>query len=154
MIPIPRLDPDEEVVTAAVEVVTAAVEVKDVTNWKKKITNDFRNFWERRAKPFIIVNFLPLGFLFSLILALSYPFPVFFISSVTLNTTQLWNAIREYRALIIGLLTILCITPLFAFITIQIPFHPPEFAVGLSIFVLVPTTLGVGVALTTASEGK
>ena len=31
---------------------------------------------------------------------------------------------------------------------------PPEFSIGLAIFCVVPTTLGVGVALTAASKGN
>ena len=35
-----------------------------------------------------------------------------------------------------------------------LPFSTPAFSVGLTIFCVVPTTLGVGVALTQASKGN
>jgi hypothetical protein len=35
-----------------------------------------------------------------------------------------------------------------------IPLQPREFATGLALFCVVPTTLGVGVALTAASKGN
>lgn len=36
----------------------------------------------------------------------------------------------------------------------QIPLQPKEFVTGLALFCVVPTTLGVGVALTAASKGN
>lgn len=51
-------------------------------------------------------------------------------------------------------MAILAVTPCFAFIVLRIPFQPVEFGTGLALFCIVPTTLGVGVALTAAAKGN
>lgn len=129
-----------------------------------------------RARSFVVVNFLPLGFLVALAVALSFPLPgrqlgslqlddvravqaannvcVFLVSGLTLNLADFAAAARNVRAPLVGVLCILLLTPCLAFGLVRLPLHPPEFAVGLAIFAAVPTTLGVGVALTTASRGN
>lgn len=127
-------------------------------------------------KKKIIDNFLPLGFAFALIVALSYPAPgrqlasysfmgvfiaqainnvnVFFISGITLNVNAMAEIRMQWKAASFGLLTILVLTPLLGFLFVNVPLEPKEFSVGLAIFCCVPTTLGVGVALTTAAGGN
>jgi sodium/bile acid cotransporter 7 len=131
----------------------------------------------QRFKAFFIANFLPIGFIFILIISLSAPYPgavvaswkflggigivqainnvvVFFISGLTLNTKEALDAAKQFRSLALGMVSILFVTPMLAFIVRYIPFQPPEFGIGLTIFCTVPTTLGVGVALTVASGGN
>lgn len=131
----------------------------------------------QRFRSFFITNFLPIGFLFILIVSLSAPYPgavvaswkflggigvvqainnvlVFFISGLTLNTKEALDAAKQFRSLALGLVSILFVTPMLAFIVRYIPFRPSEFGIGLTIFCTVPTTLGVGVALTIASGGN
>ena len=79
---------------------------------------------------------------------------VFLISGLTLNLSDVAAAAREWRSTLVGLLAILGATPCIAFGALRLPLHPREFAVGLAIFCVVPTTLGVGVALTAASNGN
>lgn len=129
----------------------------------------------KRIKPFVIANFLPLGFSVALVIALTYPFPgklvasfniyevnvvqainsfnVFLVSGITLNITDSMHAIRKWGVLLFGLILILFVSPVFAFGIIKLPLKPDEFTIGLAIFCVVPTTLGVGVALTAASDG-
>lgn len=119
----------------------------------------------KTIKPFVIVNFLPLGFSIALIIALLYPFPgqfiasyniyevnivqavnsfnVFLVSGITLNIKDSIHAINKWGVLLFGLIVILFITPVLAFGIIKLPLQPPEFAVGLAIFCVVPTTLGI-----------
>ena len=128
-----------------------------------------------RIVAFVITNFLPIGFLFALVFALGYPYPgkvvstiqlydvgvvqavnsfnVFFISGVTLNISEASSALKRWPVLLVGILVILFVTPLLSLALVQLPMEPKEFAVGLGIFCIVPTTLGVGVALTSASGG-
>ena len=126
----------------------------------------------------VIENFLPLGFGVALIIAMSVPAPgkqaasivlpninvlliqainnviVFFISGITLNVNALAEIRSSWRAVVFGILAILFITPLLGFIFVNIPLEPKEFSIGLALFCCVPTTLGVGVALTTAAGGN
>lgn len=44
------------------------------------------------------------------------------------------------------------VTPLLGWATIKLPFTPVAFATGLTIFCLMPTTLGVGVSLVTSAK--
>jgi len=79
---------------------------------------------------------------------------VFFISGITLNVNALTEIREHWKAVSYGILAILFLTPLLGFVFINIPLEPREFSLGLAIFCCVPTTLGVGVALTTASGGN
>ena len=130
-----------------------------------------------RVQAFVLKNFLPLGFGFVLILSLSCPGPgaavgkikvldgiglvqainnmvVFFISGVTLETKHALAAVKQGRSLAVGLVAILLLTPCIGFALRYLPFRPSDFTLGLTIFTVVPTTLGVGVALTVASKGN
>jgi len=62
--------------------------------------------------------------------------------------------VKYWPAILYGVLSILLITPLFAFPSKLLPLTPPEFPLGLALFAVVPTTLGVGVALTHAAHGN
>jgi sodium/bile acid cotransporter 7 len=130
-----------------------------------------------RVQAFVLKNFLPLSFGCALVVALSWPAPgaavgavkvldgigmvqainnmiVFFISGVTLDTGNALAAVKQFRSLAVGLVAILLATPCLGFALRYIPFHPSDFTLGLTIFSAVPTTLGVGVALTVASKGN
>lgn len=132
--------------------------------------------WSAILKKKIIENFLPLGFAVALIFSLSYPLPgktlagytfmgiyltqainnviVFFISGITLNVNAMAEIREHWRAVVFGILSILFLTPLLGFVFVSIPLQPKEFSLGLAIFCCVPTTLGVGVALTTSAGGN
>ncbi len=122
-----------------------------------------------------VENFLLVGFCLSVIFSLSYPFAgklfyswevgdyhiielinncvVFFISGVTLKLEELKTVIKHNVAIIYSLVTINIITTLLSFGLIKLPYVTNDFAVGLTIFATVPTTLGVGVALTQLAKG-
>jgi len=121
-------------------------------------------------------NFLVLGFVVALIIALSFPKPgikvaelkagdwrivqalnsclVFLISGLTLKYKDFLHLMKKPLSLIIGTLLILFVTPMLSFLVQNIPFHLNDFRTGLAIFCIVPTTLGVGVALTLAASGN
>jgi hypothetical protein len=156
-----------ELTTVATELELSSCPPKALVEEQNKIT--FTDRWNV-AKAFIITNFIPLGFAVVVAIALPYPYPgivlsslkvgryqiinflnvclVFLISGVTLKVEDLWAVLKFPWAIVYGLVGINFITTLIAFIMIQLPFKPSEFSVGLTIFCVVPTTLGVGVALT------
>jgi sodium/bile acid cotransporter 7 len=123
-----------------------------------------------------IKHFLPLGFLFVTIISMASPVPglwlaqwraggyklvefcnycvVFFISGLSLNVVDLKAMSNHLIAFAYGLLSILFLTTVLAMLLKLIPLHPHEYAIGFAIFATVPTTLGVGVALTHASKGN
>eukprot|EP00898_Chlorokybus_atmophyticus_P008906 jgi/Chlat1/9016/Chrsp94S08290 len=128
------------------------------------------------VKKFIVENFIPLGFLFALVVALAFPQPgrevgswqvggvkvvqavnnflVFLVSGLTLRWSE-FRALRvHWLGALYGSVAILAITPCLGFATRSLPLKPTEFATGLTIFTTVPTTLGVGVALVGASKGN
>jgi len=137
-----------------------------------------RKFRERleRIQKFVLKNFLPLGFSTALILGLSIPVVgktigdvkvggwsvasslcvcvIFVISGLTLSTSDIKEAMSAWPAALLGLLSILVITPLFGAVPLRIPFEPPEFQYGLAIFCMMPTTLSSGVALVTQAKGN
>ncbi len=121
-------------------------------------------------------HFMPISFLIATILAISWPVPgaavaswqggnirivqainnalVFLISGLTLRSDDFRAMLRHWVGVLFGFVAILVITPCLGFGLVRLPLQPPEFAVGLAIFSVVPTTLGVGVALTAASKGN
>lgn len=144
---------------------------------------DNRTIWKRRFETFThmlitkaIENFIIVALSIAVILAFSIPDPgqitadvstpdlksivafvntviVFFISGLTLKIEDL-KGFSEYRNVVLfGLSSINFLTTLLAFIMLQLPFATPEYSIGLTIFSTVPTTLGVGVALTQAAKG-
>eukprot|EP00882_Tetradesmus_deserticola_P025204 GHRQ01027667.1.p1 GENE.GHRQ01027667.1~~GHRQ01027667.1.p1 ORF type:complete len:309 (+),score=129.95 GHRQ01027667.1:951-1877(+) len=52
------------------------------------------------------------------------------------------------------MLSIIGITPLLGFAVRPLPLAPPEYVAGLTIFTIVPTTLGVGVSLAQSAKGN
>jgi sodium/bile acid cotransporter 7 len=124
----------------------------------------------------VIAKFLPLGFALAMLVALTWPLPgetvgsgliadvravqaannaaVFLVSGLTLNLSDFKAAAQDWRAPTFGLFAILGVTPMLGFAALRLPLRPHEFAVGLAIFCVVPTTLGVGVALTAAAKGN
>jgi sodium/bile acid cotransporter 7 len=129
-----------------------------------------------RVSAFVVANFLPLGFALAVLVSLTWPLPgrtvgsgliadvravqaannaaVFLVSGLTLNLSDFKAATSDWRAPTFGLLAILGVTPMLGFAALRLPLRPHEFAVGLAIFCVVPTTLGVGVALTAAAKGN
>ncbi|GLC41291.1 hypothetical protein PLESTB_001078700 [Pleodorina starrii] len=134
--------------------------------------------WEK-TKIFIVKNYLPLAFLVALAAALAWPVPgrflanvsilgnvricqvaamvlVFLITGLQLNTSELKRALalRNLPVVVYGFVAILIATPCLGFALRSAPLDPWEFATGLAIFCVAPTTLGVGVALTEACGGN
>ncbi|KAF6235189.1 SBF-like CPA transporter family-domain-containing protein [Scenedesmus sp. NREL 46B-D3] len=81
-------------------------------------------------------------------------FLVFLISGLTLKSDDFRALMRHWVGVLYGLAAILAITPCLGFGMLALPLQPPEFATGLALFCVVPTTLGVGVALTAACKGN
>ena len=129
-----------------------------------------------RVSAFVVAHFLPIGFALAVLISLTWPLPgrtvgsgliadvravqaannaaVFLVSGLTLNLSDFRAAANDWRAPTFGLLAILGVTPMLGFAALRIPLRPHEFSVGLAIFCVVPTTLGVGVALTAAAKGN
>jgi sodium/bile acid cotransporter 7 len=82
------------------------------------------------------------------------PPPQFVISGLTLRTDELKTALTRRNAVgtVFGFVSIVGVTPLLAFAVRGLPFAPPEYATGLALFCIVPTTLGVGVSLVTSAK--
>jgi sodium/bile acid cotransporter 7 len=79
---------------------------------------------------------------------------IFFIFGITLETSELKEALKAVRSLTFGMISILLLTCLTGFIPLAIPFKPYEFSVGLAIMACVPTSLSSGVSLVIQSYGN
>ncbi|KAG2454112.1 hypothetical protein HYH02_001151 [Chlamydomonas schloesseri] len=137
-----------------------------------------KSSWDK-AKAAVVKNFLPLAFATALVWALVWPDPgaylvglkvagnvriaqvlpvvlVFLISGLQLDTRDMRAALsaRNLPTLAYGLAAILLVTPLLGLALRELPLEPKEFATGLTVFSVAPTTLGVGVALTAACGGN
>eukprot|EP00499_Haloplacidia_sp_CaronLabIsolate_P013940 CAMPEP_0196795882 /NCGR_PEP_ID=MMETSP1104-20130614/36755_1 /TAXON_ID=33652 /ORGANISM="Cafeteria sp., Strain Caron Lab Isolate" /LENGTH=125 /DNA_ID=CAMNT_0042166279 /DNA_START=117 /DNA_END=490 /DNA_ORIENTATION=+ len=79
---------------------------------------------------------------------------IFLLSGLKLKTADITNALRAYKAFILGIVTILGLTPLTGFGLIKVSLSSDEFAFGAAIFVCMPTTLTSGVILTGQAKGN
>lgn len=126
-------------------------------------------------KDRIVKNFILFALSVAVLVAFSYPLPgklassytasdfriiefcnnvmVFLISGITLKIEELQSVFKYKYLVIYGLVSINFITTLLCFVTVRFPFPTETYAVGLTIFCSVPTTLGVGVALTQEAKG-
>lgn len=124
-----------------------------------------------RMRKYCIKNILPLGFALALVVALVWPWPgeqvstpevedfrvvqtlnvviIFIISGLTLKTDDIKTALSKEGIVGFGygVVSILFITSCVGFAATEIPFNQREFAFGLAVFCVVPTTLSSGVTL-------
>ena len=79
---------------------------------------------------------------------------IFLISGLSLKREEAARALKSWREVAFGLLSILLITPLLAApLAASFPLEPKALATGLGVFFCMPTTLSSGVALTAAAGG-
>lgn len=64
------------------------------------------------------------------------------------------TAMKAWKAITYGLLSILVVSPLFGFLAMLIPFKPYEFSLGLAVMACVPTSLSSGVTLVIQGYGN
>lgn len=129
----------------------------------------------QRVQTFVVENFLLVGFCGAVLIAFAYPLGgklfyswqagdyriiellnncfVFFISGLTLKVEDLKTVVKHKVPVLYSLITINFLTTLLSFGLIRIPYLIKDFAIGVTIFATVPTTLGVGVALTQLAKG-
>ena len=79
---------------------------------------------------------------------------IFFIFGVTLDSSELLQAVKAWRAVAYGLASMLFLSPLFGFAAVRLPFEPREFALGLAIMACVPSSLSSGVTLVIQGYGN
>lgn len=127
------------------------------------------------TEKFIIENFLVIVFAIAITVALIFPTPgatlgsilydgksliqsintiiVFFISGITLKVEDFADLSKYTKPILYGILSINLLTTVLAPFFLHAIFLAPNFRLGLTIFACVPTTLGVGVALTQLATG-
>jgi sodium/bile acid cotransporter 7 len=127
-------------------------------------------------KAFFLKNFLVIGLITAIVFSLAVPWPgkevdswsvgdwgivstinvvtIFIVSGLTLKTDHIKDAVRQWAAALVGCISILLITPCAGFAVVNLPFEPPAYRYGLTIFALVPTTIASGVTLVTAARGN
>lgn len=81
---------------------------------------------------------------------------IFSLSGVTLKTTELHSAIKQPKALIMGFVLILFVTPLLGLAFMQLSGHMEfeEFVIGLATFTVVPTTVSAAVVIVGLVHGN
>lgn len=122
----------------------------------------------QRWQDFVMKNILPLGFFVVLVWAILWPVPgetfskpevedfrvvstinvlvIFIISGLTLKTDDITHA-SAWVGFVLGIISIIVLTPCIGFVAVEIPFDIDEFSYGLAVFCVVPTTLTSGVTL-------
>lgn len=81
---------------------------------------------------------------------------IFLLAGVKLKTSELHNAVKFPKALIIGCVLILFITPVlgFVFLPLRGAMEFDEFVTGLAMFAVLPTTISSGVVCTGLCKGN
>eukprot|EP01023_Acetabularia_acetabulum_P024134 TRINITY_DN2338_c0_g1_i10.p1 TRINITY_DN2338_c0_g1~~TRINITY_DN2338_c0_g1_i10.p1 ORF type:complete len:356 (-),score=17.94 TRINITY_DN2338_c0_g1_i10:1405-2472(-) len=140
-----------------------------------KESNCFQTRWPK-VQQFVIKNFLAIGLLLVLFVGLACPTPgdfiasqklqgykiaktlnictIFFISGLTLGSSEIKSALSAYCAFVYSLVVILLITPFTGMLMLKIPYNPLEFAIGLAVFCAVPTALTSGATLAMQANGN
>ena len=145
-------------------------EMNDLSLFTINLSKSLKTF-----QTFAVENFLLVGFCGAVVFAFVYPFGgnlfyswqagdfriielvnnffVFFISGLTLKIEDLKTVVKHKVPVVYSLVTINIATTLLSFALIRLPNLSNNFCIGLAIFATVPTTLGVGVALTLLAKG-
>lgn len=79
---------------------------------------------------------------------------IFFIFGITLETSELKAAMRGWKVLLLGIISILVVTSITGFIFLNMDFRPREFGYGLAIFACAPTSLSSGVTVVIQGYGN
>lgn len=79
---------------------------------------------------------------------------IFFFSGVTLQTGEIFQALKDWTGIIAGVLLILGVTPLIGFLIHLIPLDSVAMLNGLALFFAMPTTISSGVVLTGQAKGS
>jgi solute carrier family 10 (sodium/bile acid cotransporter), member 7 len=79
---------------------------------------------------------------------------LFICSGLRLQTKEVMGAFKAPKALVLGAVVILGLTPLLALLLVKVPLAVQEFSSGLAVFSVVPTTMASGVVLTCQAHGN
>ncbi len=79
---------------------------------------------------------------------------IFFIFGLTLETSELKEALRNWKVWGMGVTTILVLTSFTGFIFVHMGFQPKEFGVGLAVFACSPTALSSAISLCIQAYGN
>ncbi len=131
-----------------------------------------------RVSRFILKWLFPISLAVAISIGLAWPYPgdqissyyfgdyrivptinvccIFLVSGLQLETAIIKDVFMEGRgiAFAYGLTAILIITSCMGFVTYRIPFHESEFSFGLTVFSIVPTTLGTGITMVSEAKGN
>ena len=144
---------------------------RDDNNESQPDVRCFETLRTQRRKAFLLKWYLPAGLLLSLIVGVLWPSPgdalsdtvfgnvcvalIFVITGIKLATSELKSALKAWPASVLGVVIILLLTPLLApAIIVHLPFSPSELTLGLSLFVLLPTTVSSGLIMVTQCNGN
>lgn len=79
---------------------------------------------------------------------------IFLLSGIKLKTDEIKSALKEWKAVIFGIISILTLAPCLTFWMITWPFKEEQFAIGLTIFFSQGTTLSSGVIIVGQALGN
>ncbi len=79
---------------------------------------------------------------------------IFFIFGITLETSELKEALRNWKVWGMGVITILVLTSFTAYLFVNMDFQPVEFGIGLAVFACSPTSLSSAISLVIQAYGN
>lgn len=124
---------------------------------------------KRSWKTLAIKWYLPVGLICVLVFGIVWPAPgdalvdtplqsvgimiIFTITGLKLDTGQIKSVGSAWKPALVGLISILFVTPLLALPVQELPLQPPQFATGLALFACMPTTISTGLIMVTQAAG-
>lgn len=121
-------------------------------------------------KSFLFAQHMPIGLFISMLIGFFWPAPgiaagntplpsfslvgIFFIAGLNLTTSDIMKLFKAKISIFAGLVSILVLSPLLSLLVARIPLTPREFALGLGVFLAMPTTTSTGVLITDEAGGN
>jgi sodium/bile acid cotransporter 7 len=127
----------------------------------------------RRALKFLISYHLIVGLFLGVVIGYVWPPPgkalgsietvrvsqvcivlIFLISGLKLKTAEMMKAIRTPKVVLLGIVSIMGVTPMLGWALVNLKLQYEEFTTGLTMFAIVPTTISSAVVITGIVKGS
>ncbi|CEL95665.1 unnamed protein product [Vitrella brassicaformis CCMP3155] len=79
---------------------------------------------------------------------------VFFLNGLNLKLGEVWDGLKNWKASLYGIVSVLVITPLLGFAVVLIPLRPVGLVMGVGLFTLTPNNFTTSIIFTRTAKGN